>query len=196
MKVIIAFALSASMLVSQACYADTTKSLVRIACVPEAGLFDMDSRGLHDSVARDPKDQKKRDAALSRAGFHEPRGLNFSCVLGDTTYVVSTEQGPGSNVLCGASPELYLTVTRNGAKFISDVVFGYSCNQFPSIERLTIGDGPNSWRGRETQVCYASGDNGVVKDCHWTFGTAAEFDKRFPIDQNGLRKKFETAAAP
>lgn len=169
-------------------HADTVKSLVRISCVPETGLLDIEYRYLHDSVAGDPTGQDKRKPALAQAGFHDPRGLAFSCALGATTYLITAEQDPESNKMCGADPEVYLTVTRAGEKMVSHVVLGDSCNQLPSATRVTIGDGPNSWRGRETQVCYATGKRGDAEYCDWTFGAAAQFDRRFPIDQARVQK--------
>jgi hypothetical protein len=35
---------------------------------------------------------------------------------------------------------------------------GASCNALPNVTRLIVADGPASWRGRETQVCYATGE--------------------------------------
>jgi hypothetical protein len=177
------FALMFGILFNQAAKADTTRDFVRMSCVPEAGLLDIEYRGLHDSVAGSPNAQTERDAALERAGFHNPRGLKFSCQLGDITYSVSSAQDETSERMCGASPEVYLTVTRGGSKFLSDVIFGDSCHQLPSVMRVTVGDGPQSWRGRETQVCYATGKDGDAVFCDWTFGGSAQFDKQFPIDE-------------
>jgi hypothetical protein len=171
-------------------YADTLKHFVRIACVPETGLLDVESRFLHDSVADDPDPagQKERDAYLAQSGFHDPRGLQFTCLLGGISYVITAEQDQASDKICGGDPEVYLNVTRNGENFLSHVIFGESCNQLPSVMRLTIGDGPKSWRGRETSVCYFSGKAGEPDHCEWTFGIPAEFDKRFPIDEDRIRK--------
>lgn len=160
---------------------------MRLACVPEAGLLDVEYRYLHDSVADDPQNREARKTVLTQAGFYDPHGLRFSCVLSGVSYLVSAEQGPTSNFLCGGSPEIYLTVTRDGASLLSNVVFGTSCHRLPSVTRLTIGDGPHSWRGRETQVCYSSGKDEDPAHCDWTFGDKAEFDKRFPIDEERVR---------
>jgi hypothetical protein len=67
-------------------------------------------------------------------------------------------------------------------------VFGESCHALPSVARITIGDGPQSWRGRETQVCYATSKDGDPHLCDWTFGDVTEFARRFPIDQDRLEK--------
>ncbi|MET0983199.1 MAG: hypothetical protein ABWY02_13940 [Telluria sp.] len=187
MKVLFAFALLLGILLSRVSHADTSKDFVRVACVPAAGMLDVEYRYLHDSVAGARTDQdKKRKAALSREGFHDPRGLKFTCVLGKVTYVISAAQDATSNRMCGGSPEVFLSVTRNGAAFFSDVVFGNSCNGLPFITRFTIGDGPRSWRGRETEVCYSSGKENDSARCEWTFDGSAGFDKRFPIDQDRL----------
>lgn len=190
MKSLLILALVLSTLLSRVTYADTSKHVLRIACVPEAGLLDVDSRSLHDSVSGDPypDGQKERDTRLAQAGFHGPRGLKFSCVLGGVNYVITTEQDQESNRMCGGDPEVYLNVTRDGHNFLSNVIFGESCHQQPSVMRLTIGDGPKSWRGRETSVCYLSGKDNEPYHCDWTFGSPAEFNKRFPIDEDRIRK--------
>ncbi|MFC5458559.1 hypothetical protein [Massilia niabensis] len=158
MKILFAFALLLGISLCRESHADTSKDFVRIACVPAAGMLDVENRYLHDSVAGARSHQdKKRNKALLQAGFHDPRGLKFTCVLGKVTYVISAEQDATSNRMCGGSPEVFLSVTRNGAAFLSDVVFGSSCNQLPFITRFTVGDGSRSWRGRETEVCYSSG---------------------------------------
>lgn len=189
MKSVLVFALLLSTLLCRVSHADTSKRFVRVACVPEVGLLDVESRYLHDSVSGDldPKEQAERTTLLAQAGFHDPHGFKFSCALGGTNYLVTTEQDPVSDRMCGADPGVYLTVTRNGEKFFSNVIFGGFCGQ-PSVMRFTIGDGPKSWRGRETEVCYSSGKDGDTDYCEWNFGGPAEFNKRFPIDENRIRK--------
>ena len=190
MKSLFVLVLLLSTLLCRVSHADTSKHFVRVACVPEAGLLDVESRYLHDSVSGDPdpKGQEERDTRLTQTGFHDPHGLKFSCVLGGVNYVIAAEQDQVSNRMCGGNPDVYLTVTRDGDKFLSDVIFGESCNQQPSIMRFTVGDGPKSWRGRETQVCYSPGKDGEPDHCDWTFGGPAEFNKRFPIDEDRIRK--------
>jgi hypothetical protein len=147
-------------------------------------LLDVESRYLHDSVSGDPdsKGQAERDARLAQSGFLDPHALKLSCVLGGADYLITTQQGEASNAMCGGDPAVRLTVTRNGATLFSNVIFGGFCGA-PSVARFTIGDGPKSWRGRETEVCYSSGKDSDPDHCEWTFGEAAEFAKRFPVDQ-------------
>lgn len=189
MKSILIFVLLLSALFCRVSYADTSKRFVRVACVPEAGLLDVESRYLHDSVSGDPdsKGQAERDARLAQSGFHDPHTLKFSCVLGGGNYLITTQQGEPTNAMCGGDPGVSLTVTRNGEKLFSDVIFGGFCGA-PSVMRFTIGDGPKSWRGRETEVCYSSGKDSDPDQCEWTFGGAAEFAKRFPVDQARIQK--------
>lgn len=177
-----------SILINPVARADVMKDFVRISCVPEAGLLDIEYRGLHDSVAVSPNSQAERNAALERAGFHSPRSLKFSCELGGTMYTISSTQDEPSERMCGGSPEIYLSVMRGNSKILSDVVFGDSCHQLPSVTRITAGDGKQSWRGRETQVCYSSGKDKAPVFCDWTFGVQAQFDKRFPIDQARVQR--------
>ncbi|TFW31316.1 hypothetical protein [Massilia horti] len=187
MKKLVVFALLFGLMLFRVANADTMKDFVRISCIPEVGLLDVEYRGLHDSVARDPKGLDARTAPLARDGFHDPHGLEFSCDLGGVTYTISADQGPTSNGVCGGNPEVHLTVTRAGDQFLSDVVFGENCYERPSVMRVTVGDGPNSWRGRETQLCHATGKGTDPVVCDWTFGGPDAFGKRFPINQNRLQ---------
>jgi hypothetical protein len=190
MKTLFVLVLLACTLVSRTACADTSKHMVRIACVPEAGLLDVESRLLHDSVSGDPDPDRReeRHTRLAQAGFHDPHGLTFSCVLGAVTYVITAEQGQESDSMCGGDPEVVMNVRRDGEAFISNVVFGESCKGLPSVTRFTVGDGPGSWRGRETMVCYSSGKEGETDRCDWTFGSQAEFAKRFPVDEGRIRQ--------
>jgi hypothetical protein len=152
-------------------------------------LLDVESRYLHDSVSGDPdsKGQAERDARLAQSGFYDSHTFKLSCVLGGVDYLITTQQGEPTNAMCGGDPGVFLTVTRNGEKLFSDVIFGGFCGA-PSVMRFTIGDGPRSWRGRETEVCYSSGKDSDPDQCEWTFGGAAEFAKRFPVDQARIQK--------
>lgn len=188
MKAWFALALLLSMLFCRAAQADTSPDFVRIACVPDAGLLDVEYRTLHDSVSHDPKEERARGALLAKAGFHDPHQLKFSCVLGGVTYNIAADQDAPSQRMCGGSPEVHVTVSRNGEPLLSDVIFGESCNQLPSVMRLTVGDGPKSWRGRETQVCYATGKESDPVFCDWTFGMQSQFDMRFPLDGKRVEK--------
>lgn len=189
MKPFLMLMLLFSILLCRVSYADISKHLVRVACVPEAGLLDVESRYLHDSVSGDPdpKGKDERNARLTQAGFHDPHGLKLSCVLGGVNYLITAKQDEPSNAMCGGNPGIFLTVTRNSEKFLSNVIFGGFCGA-PSVMRFTIGDGFKSWRGRETEVCYSSGKDFDPDHCEWTFGGPAEFNKRFPIDEDRLRK--------
>lgn len=188
MKTAFALALLFSMLFCRVAHADTSPGFVRIACVPEAGLLDVEYRSLHDSVSVDPKMEQERSAQLARAGFHDPHHLEFSCEIGRITYGIVADQDATSEQMCGGVPEIYLTVTRDGERLLSNVIFGQSCNGLPSVMRITAGDGAKSWRGRETQVCYATGKETDPIFCDWTFGKQAEFGKRFPLDQKRVER--------
>lgn len=188
MKTVYVFMLLLAVLAVGTSRADTVKHTVRIACVPEAGLLHLESGYLHDSVAYGPASMTERDAVLARAGFHDPHHLAVSCALGGVTYSMTATQDETSGRMCGGDPEVYVTVTRDGQPFLTDVVFGNSCHALPSVESMTVGDGPRSWRGRETRMCYLSGKDGGPAFCDWTFGAPAQFTQRFPIDQARLAK--------
>lgn len=191
-KAVIAFALVLSLLAGGTAHADTSKHVVRLACVPAAGLLHLETDYLHDSVAVDPANQAGRDAVLAQAGFYDAHALSVTCELGAATYVISTKQDVVSERMCGGDPEIYLTVKRNGQLVLDDVPFGQTCNQIPSVKRMVVGDGPNAWRGREMQVCYATGRSTAVgfepDYCDWTFGAPAQFEQRFPVDRARIEK--------
>ena len=173
--------------------ADTTYGFVRIACVPETGLLDIEYRSLHDNVvghgaggrALEPAD------ALAKNGFFNARGLASRCTLGDSAYAISASQDVRSNRMCGGSPDIYLSVTRNGAPFVTDVVFGESCPGLPSLKRLTLGDGPTNRRRPEAQLCYLTGGARPLEQCEWVFD---DLGRRFPLDQAAVRRFVDAAA--
>lgn len=170
-------------------HAAASNAFVRIACVPESGLLDVESRTLHDSVSADPMaDKSGITAALSRAGFHRPRGLRSACNLDGVLYEITAARGDSIDLACGADPDVYLTVTRNGANLFSHVVFGASCPQRPSLMRFSVIDGTRPWRARETRACYATGKDGEPEHCDWISGPQPEFEKRFPVDQSVVER--------
>lgn len=172
--------------------ADTMYGFVRIACVPETGLLDIEYRGLHDNVVGRAGDGKEPEpaGALARSGFLDPRGLTSRCTLGDAAYVVSAARDVRSNRMCGGDPEIYLSVTRNGAAFVTDVAFGDSCHGLPSVSRLTLGDGPTNRRRPEAEICYLAGDGTPSQRCEWVFD---DLGRRFPLDQAAVRRSVEAA---
>jgi hypothetical protein len=182
-------------LVSGWARADVTYDYVRIACVPETGLLDVQYRGLHDAVTgRRVGDTAQSRAALEAHGFYRPRGLLFTCKLGDVSYVIKAEQDePREQGMCSADPAVWLDVSRNGAPMFRKVVFGGNCEQMPALTRLTIGDGlpPESWAppdsATEAHVCYTSGRDNESETCKWLFGKR-EFAKTFPLDQHGIAR--------
>jgi hypothetical protein len=194
MKSFIAFAGLLLALASGAARADVTYDFVRVACVPEVGMLDVEYRGVHDTVAGDMHDGDMRRAnALRQYGFYPARGLDMSCKLGQVVYRIKAEQGPEvENVMCGASPEVRLTVTRNGAPVLREVLLGINCESQPAVQRITFADGPGIMRDTEATVCYLSNDVGVDKTyCDWFWEKNGDFKKKFPIDQDKVRARVE-----
>jgi hypothetical protein len=168
--------------------AEVARDFVRIACIPEAGMLDLEYRLLQPSIATERDGPHDRNVILERGGFHQARGLKMSCDLGGSTYIITAEQADTSNYLCGGSPEVYLTIKSGSYTILSNVVFGDSCHYYPAVTRITIGDGPKSWGGRMVQLCYSTGKDGEAVFCDWTQGNQSAFDKRFPIDQDRLKR--------
>jgi hypothetical protein len=192
MKSLIALAGLLMLLVSAAARADVTYDFIRLACVPEVGMLDVEYRGVHDTVAGDMHDGDMRHAdALRQHGFYPARGLDVSCQLGQVAYHITARQGEASERgMCNADPTVYLTVTRNGLPVLRDVVFGTNCNNFPAVQRITFGDGPAIMRGPEASVCFVNTDILVDKtSCQWFFKKSGEFKKNFPIDQADVARR-------
>lgn len=173
-------------LCSSLAHADTMYQFVRVACVPEAGLLDVESRPLHDSVAGQTGDQARFDA-LRKLGYYRARGLETSCTLGNVTYLIKASQDDFSERHCGASPDVYLTVTRDGTPFLTGVLFGETCEGEASVQSFTVNEGPNAWRPPQAQVCYLPGKYSQELSCQWLFGLG-DFRKRLPIDQSAVAR--------
>ena len=167
--------------------ADTSYDFVRIACVPETGMLDVEYRMLHDTVAgKDTPGRTQKIEALARNGFHDPRALQFKCMLNGVNYLVSATQDRPSNGMCGGSPDIVLNVARNGVRLFKDVIFGNSCRREPSVRRLMLAE-PVMARGeREANICYSNGDENAAEQCQWIFDSADAFRKAFPIDQDAV----------
>jgi hypothetical protein len=202
MKSLIALAGLLMLLVSGGAQADTMTDFVRVTCAPETGLLDVEYRALHDSVARDMRSKvAPAENALVKHGFYSPRGLDLTCKLGEVVYHVSGEQDPERDRgTCGADPEVFVTVTRNGAPILNHVVFGDSCWGAPSVRSITFGDGPPAWRGAEAHICYSPGareghlyEISDVTLCEWVFDRPGNaFTKHFPLDGAAIKRNVES----
>ncbi|PRC94516.1 hypothetical protein [Solimicrobium silvestre] len=171
-------------------HADVTYGFVRIACIPENGMLDVEYRGLHDSVVDAAiTGQVDKSGMLSKNGFHDPHGLHFQCKLNGADYVISAEQDTISNRMCGGSSDIYLSLARNGVALIRNVVFGNSCYGLPSLTQFTLGEGSSVRDNREAKFCFSLGEETTADKCEWIFGTD-EFEKRLPIDQAAITHKF------
>jgi hypothetical protein len=188
MKSLFVFVLLLTTLLSRLSYADPSRRFFRVACVPEAGLLDIEPRYLAEKVwsAESAWEQKERNTALARAGLHDPHALNISCVLGGDSYVITTDQGEPTDAMCGGDPGIDLTVTRNNEALLSRVFFGPACGQ-ASVTRFTVGVSSKSKRGQETEFCYSSGKDGVPDYCEWT-GSVDDLKRDFPVDQDRLER--------
>jgi hypothetical protein len=134
----------------------------------------------------------RRADALRQYGFWPARGLVSTCKLGQVVYRITAEQDAQTNKMCGGSPEVYLTVTRDGAPVLRHVVFGYSCNDLPSVQRITFGDGPAIMRDPEATVCFLKKDSLVDKTfCDFFQKKTGDFKKNFPIDQADVEHRAE-----
>lgn len=132
-----------------------------------------------------------RTDVLARHGFFDPGKLAYECSLPDSKYkVVATQDGWGGG-LCGAGPEIFLTLYRNGEPLLERVVFGQSCFGNPSVTRITISDGKEGWYAREAEVCFAGGSSGAPDKCVWFFSDLGDGFKKFPIRQDDIQSMLQ-----
>jgi hypothetical protein len=107
MKRLIALAGLLMLLVSGPARADVTYDFVRVVCASEVGMFEVEYRGVHDTVAGNMHggDMRRADA-LRQYGFWPARGLVSICKLGQVVYRITVEQAPESeHGMCGDSPD-------------------------------------------------------------------------------------------
>lgn len=163
--------------------ADTSYDFVRLTCVPETGLLAIEYRSLHDAVVG-ANAQRVPSPALARHGLHRPQNLDQACQLRGARYRITAKQAPTSNFMCGGSPEIYLSVARNGVALVDSVAFGYSCNQYPSVQSITLGDGLKGRHEREARICYSTGRDNEPERCEYE----PDFKKTFPLNQDAVRR--------
>lgn len=177
------------LLSSQVAKADYTIDFLRISCVPEAGFFDIDYRGLENDTA-----QATSSKVWAKHGYYSPSNLNYQCSIPGATYKVRATQQPWSSGRCGASPDIYLTVSRNNKVIIKHVVFGENgeCDLEPEVTRVSITEANSSNGGREAEICYTPGGKyNASSHCSWFFSDLNGWAEAFPFGQYNLENKIQ-----
>jgi hypothetical protein len=147
-------------------HADYDVPFVRVACIPEARLLDIEFRPMHNgNVAGTPKQ------VWPKHGFYDPTRLDLKCTLPQSSYRIVTSQEHPEYGHCVAYPEVRFSLLRNGATLVRDIVLGESCPAgAPSITRLTIQEAVPGYTDTEAEVCVRYGADGAQSRCDWVFG--------------------------
>jgi hypothetical protein len=174
-------------------YADIATGFVRIACVPEHGLLDIEYRSLHDTVvSASSQTSKKSAASLEKHGFFDPHHLYQKCILNGAEYKITSQQDLPTNRMCGGSPDIHLSVQRNGVALVDDVIFGSSCYGDPSVRLVSLAETNTGKSGREAEICYMRGEKnaktGTAENCEWLFDSSGDFLNRFPINKGAIER--------
>jgi hypothetical protein len=184
-KLILTASFSMLLFVPQPARADYMVDFIRIACVPEAGFFDIDHRLIHNNAA-----ESASSRVWARQGFYTPSDLTYECDLGPVKYKLSAHQNNWTGGMCGAAPEIFLTLFRDDRVIANKVVFGLSCLGHPTITRISMTEAKSGYHGRESQICYLKrGDESEHPECKWFFNMD-ENDDVFPLRQNTLIEHF------
>lgn len=176
------------LLLSTSAKADYTVDFVRISCIRDAQFLDVEYRGIHNpAITALTEHDTVRPDVMARHGFFNPSKLSYECSLPDSKYkVVATQTGWSERGMCGAAPEIVLSLYRDGEPLLERVVFGSSCFGNPSVTRITIEDGKQGWYAREAEICLAGGTSEAPAKCVWFFSDYGHF-KKFPIRQTDIQ---------
>ena len=174
---------------STAAQADYTVDFVRISCIHDARFMDIEYRGVHNPAVTATSELGTIETdAWARNGFFTPEKLLYECALPESKYEIKTTQSSWSERgMCGAAPEITISLYREGEPLVEGVVFGPSCYGHPSITKITIEDGKQGWYTREAEVCFADGSIDGPKKCEWFFSDYGDF-KKFPLRQADVER--------
>lgn len=177
--------------------ADESEDFIRISCMPEIGVLDVDYRAIHTSSAnRLPEGGSLADQGIAKYGFYSPTNLTQTCALKKTTYrVVATQAEPRAQGKCGGAPEINLSIFAGNKPLIKKVVFGDGCKDTSSLIRVTIRPGTGKGKTQEAEICLKNGTTGLSR-CEWFFESIPESWAAFPIGQDfvDLRMKRYSSA--
>ena len=172
--------------------ADYAFEFVRVACVPEGRLLLVDFRTINSEPVDAPAVRgSSMDTlrALAAQGMYEPRSLRQECKLPSGTYVLTAEQADASATgMCGAAPQIRVSLRRDEKILIHRVNFGSSCFQEPVITQITVGDGGieegrDGYYRQQFTICTSRGDGASIK-C--TLRSGESVNRFWPLHQQGL----------
>lgn len=119
--------------------ADTSVEFLRITCIPEVNYFAVEYKVVAgDWLSFVDKENRKRYSLWRKHGYYDPRNLRYECKLPESTYLITSAQTPPSAGMCGASPNIILSLLRNDKIWLDNVIFGTDCFGRPSITQVEI----------------------------------------------------------
>jgi hypothetical protein len=169
---------------------------LRVTCIPETRYLEVEYKAVpSDAVfigtGFNEKEGKQRFDAWEKRGYFDPGKFRYECKLPDSTYLITSSRAPYSEQgMCGAQPRITLNLSRNGEKWLDNVVFGSDCFGGPSIMRISIRDGQEGWDTRNADLCIApSGDS--QEFCEYLSETYSGISTVMPLTQDELERYVE-----
>lgn len=173
--------------------ADWSMDFVRITCIPEARYFRFDFTPVSGSAVLleaqfDEIKRKQKLQAWEKQGYYEATNLNYECSLPESTYKITATQPPArERGMCGGTPQITLSLIRNGTPILDKVIFGDDCFGGPTVLGAEITDGLQGWDTRQMTLCLSPGDNSPKK-CEFLSETSSAISKAIPINQEKVDK--------
>ena len=161
---------------------------VRITCIPEARYFRFDYTPISGSAVLleaefDDKRRSQRMLAWKKQGYYDATNLKYECRLPESTYKISAVQPPPSERgMCGAAPQITLSLLRDGTPILDKIIFGDDCFGGPTLVSAEITDGLSGWDTRQMTLCL-SPNSDAPRVCEFLSETYGDISKAIPISQ-------------
>jgi hypothetical protein len=182
-------------LISTSAWAQDVEFL-RVTCIPETRYLEVEYKAVpSDAVfigsGFNEKEVKQRLAAWEKRGYFDPGKFRYECRLPDSIYLITINQPAGSeHGMCGAQPRITLNLSRNGEKWLDNVVFGSDCFGGPSVMRISIRDGQEGWDTRNADLCIVPSSNSEIS-CEYLSETYSDISRVMPLTQDELERYIE-----
>lgn len=168
--------------------ADWSMDFVRITCIPEARYFRFDYTPISGPAVLleaqfDDKKRSQRMLAWMKQGYYEATNLQYECRLPESTYKISAVQPPQRDRgMCGAAPQITLSLLRDGTPVLDKIIFGNDCFGGPTVVSAEITDGLQGWNTRQMNLCL-SPKSDMPRLCKFLSETYGAISKVIPITQ-------------
>lgn len=168
---------------------------LRVTCIPETRYLEVEykavpSEAVFIGASGYEKETKQRLDAWEKRGYFDPGKFRYECKLPDSTYLITSSQPPGGLGECGAQPRITLNLSRNGEKWLDNVVFGSDCFGGPSVMRISIRDGQEGWDTRNADLCIVPSSNSEIS-CEYLSETYLGISTVMPLTQDELERYVE-----